>query len=76
MDEYNTGMDPEMKRLFRKIVKSFSFGALWLLSITTLGLFFKLGVVTDSIRWYNILFYFILIGTLFLLLRYYYKAWK
>ena len=76
MDEYNTGMDPEIKRLFRKILNSFSWGAVWLLVIATLGLFLQLGFVTNGIRWYNILFYAILISSLILLLRYYYKVWK
>lgn len=76
MDEYNSGMDPEMKKLFGKIVKSFSFGALWMLTISTLGLFFGLGIINNGIHWYNILFYIILIVSLFMLLRYYYKAWR
>lgn len=76
MDEYNSGMDPEIKKLFKKIVNSFSWGALWLLGIATLGIFFQLGVVTNGIRWYNILFYLVLVSSLFLLIRYYFRAWK
>ena len=76
MDEYNTGMDPEIKKYFRKIMRSFSWGALWLIGIATLGLFFQLGIFTTVIRWYNILFYFILAISLLLLIRYYYKVWK
>jgi len=76
MDEYNTGMDREIKRYFRKILNSFSWGALWLISIATLGIFFQLAIVSGVIKWYNILFYLILLGSLFLLLRYYYKVWK
>jgi len=76
MDEYNTGMDREIKRYFRKILNSFSWGALWLISIATLGIFFQLAIVSGDIKWYNILFYLILLGSLFLLLRYYYKVWK
>jgi hypothetical protein len=76
MDEYNTGMDPEIKNLFRKILNSFSWGALWLVGIATLGIFFQLGFVSDRIRWYNILFYLVFIMSLLVLLRYYYKVWK
>ncbi len=75
MDEYNVGMDPELKQLFRKIINSFSLGALWLLIIATLGIFFHLAIVRDGIRWYNILFYFVFAASLFLLLRYYYNSW-
>jgi hypothetical protein len=76
MDEYSTGMDPEIKNLFRKILNSFSWGALWLAGIATLGIFFQLGFVIDGIRWYNILFYLVLITSLLMLVRYYYKLWK
>jgi hypothetical protein len=76
MDEYNSGMDPEIKRYFRKILNSFSWGALWLIGIATLGIFFRLGLVSNGVQWYNILFYLILIISLYTLLRYYYKAWK
>jgi hypothetical protein len=76
MDEYNTGMDPEIKNLFRKILNSFSWGALWLVGIASLGIFFQLGFVANGIRWYNILFYLVLIISLLVLLRYYYRVWK
>jgi len=76
MDEYNSGMDPEMRRYFRKIMSSFSWGAMWLISISTLGIFFQLGFVADGFKWYNMLFYVILIGSLVMLLRYYYKMWR
>jgi hypothetical protein len=76
MDEYNSGMDPEIKQLFRKVLKSFSWGALWLLCTATLGIFFQLGFVADGFRWYNIVFYLVLITSLLLLLRYYYKLWR
>lgn len=75
MDEYNSGMDPEVKRYFRKIVNSFSLGALWLITIATLGIFFRLGIVTSGIRWYNVLFYAGLLTSLGVMIRYYYKAW-
>jgi hypothetical protein len=76
MDEYNTGMDPELKKYFRKIASSFSWGAVWLLGIATLGIFFKLGIVTNGIRWYNIVFYLGLIASLYMLIRYYSRAWN
>jgi hypothetical protein len=76
MDEYNSGMDPEIRRLFRKILNSFSFAALWLLGIATLGIFFQLGFVRDGIRWYNILFYLVFVISLWALIRYYLKQWN
>ena len=56
MDEYNSGMDPEVKRYFRKIINSFSAGLLWLVVIATAGIFFRLGEMGHGIHWYNIVF--------------------
>lgn len=76
MDEYNSGMDPEVKRYFRKIINSFSAGLLWLVVIATAGIFFRLGEMGHGIHWYNIVFYILLVASLFFLLRYYYRLWK
>ncbi len=76
MDEYNSGMDPEVKKYFRKIINSFSVGAIWLISIATLGIFFQLAIIKGTVQWYNIVFYLIFAASLFMLIRYYYKAWK
>jgi len=76
MDEYNSGMDPEMKQYFRKIISSFSWGAMWLITISTLGIFFQLGFVGGGFRWYNVVFYVIMIASLAFLLRYYYRIWR
>jgi len=76
MDEYNTGMDPEVKKYFRKIIKSFSVGLLWLVVIATAGIFFKLGEVGKGTQLQNIIFYFIFAVSFILLMWYYYKIWK
>lgn len=76
MDEYNTGMDPEVKQYFRKIVKSFTAGLVWMMTVFTAGIFFRLGYVRDGARWYNIVFYIFSLVSLFLLLRYLYFLWK
>jgi hypothetical protein len=76
MDEYNRGMDPEIKRYFKKIINSFSFGALWLLVIATAGLFFRLGIAPNGMKWYNIVFYMIAGVSFIGLMYYYYKLWS
>ena len=75
MDEYNTGMDPEVKRYFRKIIKSFSAGLLWLLAMAVLGLFLKMGYFPYGLDWYNGIFYFLFFASLAFLLRFFYKVW-
>ena len=70
------GWDPEVKKYFRKIIYSFSFGLMWLMSGVTAGLYFGLAYRGDLPLIYNILYYVGLVGSLFLLLRYYYKIWR
>jgi hypothetical protein len=76
MDEYNSGMDPEVKKYFRRIIKSFSVGLLWLVVIAVAGLFFRLGELGNGARLQNIIFYFIFGLSFMLLLWYYYRIWK
>jgi hypothetical protein len=76
MDEYNRGMDPEVKRYFRKIMNSFSVGIMWLLSMATAGLFFDLGIARNGVKWYNIVFYGIVLVSFMGLVYYYYKTWS
>ena len=76
MDEYNQGMDPEMRKYFWKIVYSFSFGLVWMLTMAISGLYFRLAIIEDTVAWYNIVFYLVFLLTLILLVRYFQKSWK
>lgn len=76
MDEYERGMDPEVKKYFRKIVNSFAAGLLWLMTVATAGIFFRLGMTYDGIAWYTILFYILSLITLLFLLRHLYRIWS
>lgn len=69
-------MDPEIKKYFRKILNSFVAGLLWLLAISTLGIYFELGFVGDGVRWYNTGFYLFFLASLIFLIRFYYRTWK
>lgn len=70
------GWDPEVKRYFQKIINSFSFGLLWLMSCVTAGLYFGLAYRRDIPFVFVILFYVYLLASLYLLLRYYHRIWK
>lgn len=76
MDEYNTGMDTEVKVYFRKIMKSFSVGLLWLMLSVTIGLFLKFGYLRNGWRWQNYVFYGLLLLSLVALIRYFYNVWR
>jgi NADH:ubiquinone oxidoreductase subunit 3 (subunit A) len=76
MDEFDRGMDPEVKRYFRKIMNSFSVGLLWMLFTVTTGLYFDLAIVHNGIEWYNIVFYAIALITFLGLVYYLYRVWS
>lgn len=68
--------DPEIKRFFIKILNSVSLFLLWLMASATAGIYFQLAYKTDRPFTYTILFYVLLLITLFLLIRHLYKLWK
>lgn len=70
------GWDPEVARFFRKILHTISYGLIWMMSTATAGLYFELGYRNGKPLIYVIIFYICVAGTLFLLLRYYYRLWK
>ncbi|MEI9911335.1 MAG: hypothetical protein WDO71_17730 [Bacteroidota bacterium] len=70
------GWDPEVKAYFHKIISSFSFGLLWMMSTVTAGLYFGLAYRKDIPVIYVILFYIGATLALILLLRYYYRLWR
>jgi hypothetical protein len=76
MDEFNSGMEPEIRQYFRKILNSFSVGAMWMLSFSTLGLFFGLAHIDEGIRWYNIVFYSVFVLSFAALIFYFYRLWR
>ena len=76
MDEFSRGMEPGVKRYFKRIMNSFSIASLWLLAVSTAGLFFKLAIVNNGLQWYNIVFYILSAATLVMLLIYLYRTWS
>ncbi len=76
MDEYNTGMDPEVRRFFRKIMATVGAGLLWIMLMAVAGLYFKLGYFVNGLDWYNGIFYFVFFITLILVLRFLYNVWR
>lgn len=75
MDEYESGMDPEVKKYFKKIINSFFVGIFWMIAVATAGLFFNLAPIYNGIKWYNILFYAVAFISLLALIWYFYKVW-
>lgn len=69
------GWDPDVKRFFKKILNTISIGLIWLLTVVTAGIYFKLAYRTDK-PVYMIIYYLASLVTLIFLLRYYYRIWK
>ena len=71
-----SSVEPEVKEFLRKIAWSVFFGIVWMMLNMTLGIYFGLFFPEEGLRVGNILFYFFFLGSLVLLIRYYYKTWK
>lgn len=74
--EGERGWDPQVKNYFLKILRSFSWGLLWMMTGVMLGLYYKLAYFNRKPVIYTILFYAGMLITLLLLIRYLYKVWK
>ena len=68
------GWDPEVKKYFQKILNTIGYGLLWLMAALTAGLYFGLAHHANTL--YSAIFYIVLVVSLFLLVRYYYRIWK
>lgn len=66
--------DPQVTKFFRKIINTVSIGLFWLLSAMTAGIYFKLAYGRPLV--YMMIYWTIVVVTLFLLIRYFYKTWK
>ena len=74
--ETEQGMDKEMKKYFRKILNSLSWGLIWLLSLLTLGIYYKLAFIGKNPIGYNLFFYGFFTVSLVVLIFYYLRVWK
>jgi hypothetical protein len=65
-----------VKKYFRKIMNSFALGLLWMLTVSTAGLYFKLAFVDQRLQWPNVVFYLLTFLSFTVLVWYYIKLWK
>ncbi len=70
------GFDPEVKQLFRKIVRTASLFLGWLILIATVGIYFRVGYDRYYPAWLIVTFYILSLASLLLLLRYVIRLWK
>jgi len=70
------GMDPEVKKYFRKIIYSLSFGLLWMTLNVMAGIYWGFGLIEGHLKFSNLLFFCWMLASLGLLLYYYYRTWR
>jgi len=69
-------VEPEVKDFLKRVVLTVLFGLVWMMLNMTLGLYFGLLFIDDSITVGNIIFYLFAAISLTLLIWFYYKTWK
>lgn len=68
--------DPEVKLFFLRILRAVSWGLIWMLTVATAGIYFKLAFFGSVPAWASVLYYVLSAATLFFLLRYIVRNWK
>lgn len=69
------GMDPEVAKYFKKIIRSLFAGLLWLFINITTGIYYELAYSKNYSSFIHILFFVWLAVSLALLLWYLYRVW-
>jgi hypothetical protein len=70
------GMDPEVTKYFKKIIRSLFAGLMWMFINITLGIYFELAHSSRYPSIVHILFFVWMAGSLALLLWYLYRVWR
>ena len=71
-----SGWDPQVSRLFRRILNSVALVLLWMIACATAGIYNELAFPGKKPLLYVIIFYIAAAGTFLLLLRYLVRTWK
>ena len=70
-----SGIEPEVKKYFWKIVYSLIYGMLWIFSNVIIGIYYGFAIIENGLRLTNFIFFAWFILSLAILLRYYYRKW-
>jgi hypothetical protein len=69
-------MEPEVLMFLKRVALSIFLAFCWLVMNTIIGVKFDLAVVEDHVTVGNVLYYIWLIGSLILLLFFFFRLWK
>lgn len=70
------GWEPRVKIFFLRILRSISWGLLWMFAFVTAGLYNRLAMVGERPLVYHLLFYGVMSVSFFFFLRYVIRNWK
>ncbi len=70
------GIDPEMLRMFKKIINGVSAVILWAMINLTLGIYMGWAFIYDGFHWLNGIFYGLFVVSLAGLVYYIVKLWN
>ena len=75
-DFHERGFDKEIRKYFRKVIYSISWGLILLMAALTLGIYHKLAFIGPNPIIYNVLFYGLFIAGLVVFIFYLIRTWK
>ena len=70
------GWDPDVRKYFRKILNSISWTLIWMISSLIAGVYYQLAFFDGDHTIATVVFYVLMIITLFLLVRYLIGLWR
>lgn len=71
-----SGWDPDVKKYFRKVLNTISYGLIWMMAAVAAGLYFRLAIPGERPLYAIIIFYIVLLASFLFLLRFFYSTWK
>ena len=69
-------MEPDAKRLLKRVISTVSFGSLWLLTNMTFGIYLGWMFFEERMTPGNYMFYGFMLASLISLIRYLIRLWK
>ncbi|RYY41465.1 MAG: hypothetical protein EOO08_01610 [Chitinophagaceae bacterium] len=77
MDEFDRGMEPEVRRYLKKVLNTLFVGLFWMIFMAFLGLYFGWAIPFGGhVDGFNIAFYILFAVSLAGLVWYYWRIWK
>lgn len=77
MDEFDRGMDPQMRRYLKKVLNTVFVGLFWMILTVLFGIYFQWAFpYHGQVDAFNIFFYVYFLGTLAALIWFFCRTWR